>query len=201
MSSQNLIRGSGMTSILGGVLWIAGAVLTASKPRGCIGDECAFRPMREGGPLDATLFLLAVLFLAVGVAGLVIRAQKAGRFGRLGWIGLVASVVGVAVLIISSLIQAVFFSGDFPLMPYVVIPGGLALVAGFLLLGLAILRARVLPRWAAVLLIVGAMAMLGFNDQNAQVLLAIPFGVAWVAMGYALWLGLGESAAQPTFET
>jgi hypothetical protein len=86
-------------------------------------------------------------------------------------------------------------------MPYFFIPGGLALVAGFMLLGLAILRARVLPRWTAGLLIVGALAMLGFNDQTAQVLLAIPFGVAWVAVGYALWLGLSESAAQSTLET
>lgn len=201
MSSQKLIRWSGLATILGGALWTAGAVLTASKPRGCIGDECVFRPMREGGPLDATLFLLAVLLLAVGVAGLVIRARDAGRFGRSGKIGLVASAIGVAMLIISSLVQAVFFGDDFPLMPYFVIPGGLALVAGFLLLGLAILRARVLPRWAAALLIVGALAMLGVNDQNAQMLLAIPFGVAWVAVGYALWSGLGESAAQPTFET
>lgn len=201
MSSQILIRWSGLASILGGALWITGAVLTASRPRGCIGDECAFRPMRETGPLDATLFLLAVLLLAVGVAGLVIRARNAGRFGRLGRIGLVASAVGVAVLIISSLVQAIFFGGDFLLMPYFVIPGGLALVVGFLLLGLAILRARVLPRWAAGLLVVGAMAMLGFNDQNAQVLLAIPFGVAWVAVGYALWVGRGESTVQPTFET
>lgn len=201
MSSQNLIRWSGLAAILGGGLWMAGVVLIASRPRGCIGAECAFRPMREGGPLDAALFLLAVLFLGVGVAGLVIRARKAGRFGQVGMIGLVAGAVGVAVLIISNLVQAVFFGGDFPLMPYFVIPGGLAMVAGFLLVGLAILRARVLPRWAAGLLIAGALAMLGVNDQNAQVLLAIPFGVAWVAVGYALWLGLGESAPRPALET
>jgi hypothetical protein len=154
--------------------------------------------MREGGPLDAVLFLLAVLFLAVGVAGLVIRARNAGRFGRLGSIGLIASGVGVAVLIISSLVQAVFFGGDFPLMPYFVIPGGLAVVVGFLLLGIAILRARVLPRWAAVLLVVGSLAMLGCNDQNAQVLMAIPFGVGWVVVGYVLWSGKGTPIQQPT---
>lgn len=192
MSSQKLIPSGGLASILGGVLWIAGAILTASKPRGCIGDECAFRPMREGDPLDAALFLLTVLLLALGIAGLVIRAQNSGRFGRLGRVGLIAGATGLTVLIISSLVQALFFGGDFPLMPYLVIPGGLAVVAGFLLLGLAILQASVLPRWAAGLLIAGALALLGCNDQNARVLLAIPFGVAWVAVGYVLWFGLGE---------
>jgi hypothetical protein len=148
--------------------------------------------MREGGPLEAALFLLAVLLLALGMAGLVIRARIGGRFGRLARTGLVSGAVGITVLIIGNLVQALFFGGDFPLMPYVVIPGGLAVVAGFLLLGLAILQAGVLPRWAAGLLIVGALALLGFNDQNARVLLAIPFGVAWMAVGYVLWFGLGE---------
>lgn len=67
--SLNRIRWSGIAAILGGVLWMAGAVLTESKPRGCIGDERAFRPMREGGPLDAVLFLLAVLLLRWGWQG------------------------------------------------------------------------------------------------------------------------------------
>jgi hypothetical protein len=31
--------------------------------------------------------------------------------------------------------------------------------------------------------------MFEFNDQNAQALLAIPFGIAWVAVGYVLWSG------------
>jgi hypothetical protein len=148
--------------------------------------------MREGGPLEAALFLLAVLLLALGMAGLVIRVRTGGRFGRLARTGLVSGAVGITVLIISNPVQALFFGGDFPFMPYVVIPGGLAVVTGFFLLGLAILQAGVLPRWAARLLIIGALALLGFNDQNVQVLLAIPFGVAWMAVGYVLWSGLGE---------
>jgi hypothetical protein len=157
--------------------------------------------MRQGSPLDATLLLLAMLLLVVGVVGLVIRAREANRFGRLGKIGMAASAAGVAALIISSLVQAIFFAGDFPLMPYVFVPGGLALVVGLLLLGLAILRAGVLPRWVVALLIVGTLVMLGFNDQNARVLLAIPFGMAWVAMGYTVWSETGESAPRPTLET
>jgi hypothetical protein len=196
--SLNLIRWSGLAAILGGVLWIAGAIQIGLQPRGCIGDECAFRPMREGGPLEAVLLFLAMLLLAVGVAGLVIHTRNAGRFGRLGWIGSVASVVGVAVVIISGLIQDVFFGGDFPLMPFLVIPAGLVLVVGFLLLGITILRARVVPLWVAVLFVVGTLAMLGVNDQNAQVFLAIPFGIAWVAVGYVLWWGKDTPRAMAT---
>jgi hypothetical protein len=188
--SLNLIRWSGLAAILGGLLWIAGAIQTGFKPRGCMGDECAFMPLRESGPIDIVLLYVAMLLLAVGVAGLVVHTRNAGRFGRLGWIGLVASVVGVAVVIISDLVGAVFFGGDdIPLRPFFVIPAGLVLLVGILLLGITILRARVLPLWVAVLFVVGTLAMLGVNDQNAQVFLAIPFGIAWVAVGYVLWWG------------
>ena len=81
------------------------------------------------------------------------------------------------------------YGGDYPLMPCFVIPGVLALVVGFVLLGIAVLLAGVLPRWSAVLLVVGSLAMLGFNDQNAQAFLAIPNDIAWVAAGYVLWSG------------
>ena len=78
-----------------------------------------------------------------------------------------------------------------------VVPGLLALVVGFVVAGIAILRARVLPRWVAVLIVVGALAMLGANEQTARVLLMIPFGVAWVAVGYVLWSGVGGPTRQP----
>jgi hypothetical protein len=71
----------------------------------------------------------------------------------------------------------------------------LALVGGFVLLAITVLLAEVLPRWATVLLVVGYLAMLGFNDQTARALLAIPNGVAWSAVGYVLWSG--EAVQQP----
>lgn len=70
------------------------------------------------------------------------------------------------------------------------------MIAGFLLLGVAALRSGTLPRWASVPLVVGALAMLGFNDQNWQALMAIQFGVGWMAVGYVLWSGGGSAARQ-----
>lgn len=103
----------------------------------------------------------------------------------------------LALLMIGGLIQAVVFNGGFPFMPPFVILGILALIVGYLLLGIAVLRARVLLRWSAMLLVVGSLTMLGFNDQNAQALMAIPFGIAWMAVGYALWSDSDLSARQP----
>ncbi len=75
--SLNLIRWSGLAAILGGVLWIADAIQTGFQLRGCLEDECAFRPI--------TVLFFAMLLLAVGVAGLVLHTRNAGRLGRLGW--------------------------------------------------------------------------------------------------------------------
>lgn len=192
--SSSLVRWSGLAAMLGGALWITGAVIHASKPRGCVAEECAFRPMRESGALDGILMLLSLLLFAVGVMGLVILARSTGRFGKMGKAGVVIGAAGVALLVIVSLIQSVVFGGDFLLMPYFVIPGLLAMVIGLMLLGVAILRSRVLPRWAAALLIIGALAMLASNEQTSRVLLVIPLGVAWVAVGYVLWSGRRVSA-------
>ena len=191
----NTVRWGGLAAMLGGALLVVSALLIASMPRGCIGDECAARPMRDTGTVGA-LLMLALLLVVIGMAGLVIRARNAGRFGVLGKTGATVGAVGVALPVIGSLIQGILYDGDYPLMPYFVIPGVLALVVGFVLLGIAVLRARVLPRWAAVLLVVGSLAMLGFNDQNAQALMAVPFGVAWMAVGYVLWSDREGTAGQ-----
>jgi hypothetical protein len=163
--------------------------VTALKPEGCVGADCALpgRSMRSGGgALEALLFVGAVALIGTGVAALVIEARRADRFGKLGRIGLLCAVLGLGVLVSGFLIQALFFAGDFPYMPLVVLPGGLAMLVGLLILGVVILRADILPRWSAVLLVLGTLAMLGFNDQDSRVLLAIPFGVAWMGVGYAL---------------
>jgi hypothetical protein len=183
--------------MLGGTLWVIATLIHASKPRGCIAEECAFRPMRETGALGGILTLLSVLLLAVGAVGLVTLVRRSGHFGKAGKAGIFIGAIGAALLVIATVIQASFFGGDFPLMPHFVIPGLLALVVGFVLVSIAILRAGVLPRWVAVLIIVGALAMLAANEQTARVLLMIPFGVAWVAVGYVLWLGVGVPTEQP----
>jgi hypothetical protein len=196
MPTADLVRRSGLAAMLGGALFVVSALLIASMPRGCIGDECATRSMRETGVAGA-LLLLALLLVVIGAAGLVVRVRRAGRLGRLGKTGIVVAAVGAALPVIGGLVQGFLFEGDYPLMPFFVIPGVAGLVVGFTLLGLAVLKARVLPRWAAVLLVVGSLAMLGFNDQNAQALLAIPNGIAWAAVGYLLWSGKGEPARRP----
>ena len=154
--------------------------------------------MRETGALEGILMLLSLMLFAAGAVGLVVLARRSGSFGKMGAAGVLIGAFGVGVLVIAGLIQALFFGGDFPLMPGFVIPGVLAMILGFAVLGIAVLRARVLPRWVAALFIVGALAMLGFNEQTWRTLMAVPFGAAWVTVGYVLWSGIGAPSVLPT---
>jgi hypothetical protein len=66
---------------------------------------------------------------------------------------------------------------------------GFAYLAGGLLFGIALFRARVLARWAAVLLAVGAVlsVALPLLSDSAYRLLAYPHAVALIGLGYSLW--------------
>ncbi|MCI0396381.1 MAG: hypothetical protein L0332_24560 [Chloroflexi bacterium] len=189
MAKSNLIRLSGLAAIVGGTLLIGSVVAIAFQPEGCIASECGLpgRSMREWSA-PAPFFIMALLLITMGAAGLVIRARAAGHFGISGRVGQSSGLIGVALLALGGGIQELFFGGDFPLMPVFVIPGLLALVTGFLLIGITILRANTLPRQVVWLLIAATLAMAGFNDQNARVLMAAPLGMAWMAIGYALWV-------------
>jgi cytochrome c biogenesis factor len=97
--SSNLIRWCGMAAMLGGMLWIVAAIITASKPQGCIGPECDVLAMRDTSDV-ALLLLLALLLSAIGLAGMFIRARNTGRLDRWGQIGLTLSSVGMALLVL-----------------------------------------------------------------------------------------------------
>jgi hypothetical protein len=66
---------------------------------------------------------------------------------------------------------------------------GFAYLVGSLLFGIALYRARVLPRWAGALLAVAglATAALSMMPDALYRLLAFPNGIAMIALGYSLW--------------
>ena len=70
--SSNLIRWGGLAAILGGLIWIVAAIITASKPQGCIGPESDVLAMRDISDV-ALLLLLALLLSAMALAGKFIR--------------------------------------------------------------------------------------------------------------------------------
>lgn len=68
--------------------------------------------------------------------------------------------------------------------------GIFVLMVGSLLVGVAALTRRVLPSWGAIALIVGSLSLLVFlASQGLIVWLGVPYGAAWIAVGYLLFLG------------
>lgn len=187
MATGRFVRAAGAGGMAGGLLWIISTVMHALRPVGCVADECARRPMRESSVAEGVMNLVALLLFAFAAGALLILVRRAGRFGTAGKAGAAFASCGVLVLVLASLIQALVFDGDFLLMPYFVIPGVAAFVIGFALLAVAVLRSGVLPRWTAWTLLAGTVTMLGSNEQTERAWLAIPFGLAWIAVGYALY--------------
>ncbi|MDQ3044635.1 MAG: hypothetical protein M3R06_05720 [Chloroflexota bacterium] len=186
--------------MLGGGLWVAWAIMVARKPEGCVGSACDLpgRSTRGYGDLLPVL-AAAVLLIVAGCAGLVLCARAAGRFGQLGRWGLDVGVAGAAILAAAVLVQEIAYGGDFQHMPIAVIPAVLALSTGFLLFAVSVLQ--VVPRWTGALLFVGALALIGVNDQNERILLAVPFGIGWMGVGYALWASRSERPPSTTAAT
>ncbi len=68
----------------------------------------------------------------------------------------------------------------------------LAYLAGGLVFGIALYRARVLARWAAALLAVGGVVTVALSQMPDAFyrLLAFPNGIAMIALGCSLWLSV-----------
>ncbi len=71
---------------------------------------------------------------------------------------------------------------------------------GLLMFGISIFRARILSRWAAVLLALSgplAGVMVALLPHQLERLAAMPMGIALVWLGYALWSERRENASEP----
>jgi hypothetical protein len=183
--ASGLIGRGAVASMVGGALW---ALTPLREP--LLGGRFPEHPVFR--PYNLVLLVITVL-LAVGLWAL--RARYKGSYGRLGTAGVVVVFVGYALM----------FLGSFPAV--VLSPEGSrglimagqdlgflgALVAGVgaVLLGIALLRTRLAPRAAALLLILALpvgflgvilVSALGFVDI-AGLPLTVLYGGAWIVIG------------------
>ena len=187
MSTSGLIRGSGLAALLGGALWVVVFAIYALRASGP-GAETPYRGF-EGLGVPG---LLSLLLIALGFMGLDWptwrgRGEGYGRLGRgLGRVGLGLALLGVFVIVGSGA------SGT------VGIIGAVVLMVASLLVGVAALLTSVLPRWGAIVLIVGSLTFFLFDTETARAWCAVPYGVAWIAVGYLQWAGRGVELQGPT---
>jgi len=193
MSPRFLFRTSGMALLLGSLFGLSWTIMSAF-----------ILPLAHPNQFASPLFLIASLlmfFAAVAIVpGLVgWYAYQSARAGWLGFVGFSLVFFGVLVLgvgfgFISATIipwltthaPELLVGALPPLLTLCAIVSALMVVVGTIPLGLATMRAEVLPRWPGLLLILSGVAgLLG--------LLPLPYlkNIPAIASAVLFFLGLG----------
>lgn len=204
MSTSNRIRWAGLAAVLGGVLYALAALLhPAGEDAAAVLSPTWVTAHAFGG--------VSGLFTLLGLAGLY--ARQAERAGRLGLIGFVSAFIGIAMSGPGEFLAAFvspFIAAKAPALFDEVMssqPTGPALafqlvmiaglVVGYILFGIATVRAGVLPRWGGWLLIAGVLLAFGSPLSHIiGIVAAAVLGLGLVWLGYALWSGKSEVGQQ-----
>src|ERR687883_124707 len=134
-----------------------------------------------------------VLMCALAVAGISgMYLSQVRRNGVLGLVGWLVFGAGYLCIMCTSFVSAVV-----GLLPTVFKVQGILYLAGGLLFGIALFRAHVLARWAAVLLAVSGFAsvVLSLMPDAFYRLLAYPNAIAMIGLGVSLWLSQRNTSA------
>jgi hypothetical protein len=200
MSSSNLIRWSGLSALVGGVLIIVSDVINAVLFPG----ERSSQVMLTGSWLTIQILgLVALALITLGLVGMyACQVQQAGTLGLIAFVMTFGGMLMVFGLSWGEPFLGPLVAEQAPGLLSAEPSGALAVgsilsivlfALGWLLFGLASLRAGTLPRGAAALLIVGALLSFVLTLLNLP-LFSVVLGAALIWTGYALWSGTGEPA-------
>lgn len=215
MTRKNLIRWSGLALMLGG---IAFGVHLITHPPGETA-QYALYPLWVPSHLLGSIASVIILFGLVGL-----YARQSEKIGLPGLIGFVLTFVGFTLsagaLVFVSVVFVPFLAAQgmdslvdpqgqlftSSAMQLTIGVGALSLLLGLLVLAITTLRAGVLPRWGAWLIILtiplgivgGAFVFfVGTSLQSIlQTLLGVLLSVGLVAWGWAIWSEKGAMVGQ-----
>jgi hypothetical protein len=177
MMASNMIRLCGLTAMLGGVLWITVWAIEGARPVAPPGGY------REGWESFNIWSGVAVMLTMIGLTGAYFLQMR--RIGWIGHAGFVLPWIGITLMGAGRLGQALEIGNAWIL----VILGAFVLTIGIILFGVATLRAKVLPFGAGLLLLAAGLMLFLVDPENRRAFLALPYGAAWLWIGYVLWSG------------
>lgn len=169
--SSGLIRLGGLAAMLAGAVFLVDEVLALMNP----------------APYLDVMFVVAMLLVLVAMVGFHALQQR--HYGHLGWVGFYTAVVGILAQVLGLVL---LLSGSTALL-WLLPVATLAVLVGFALFGVATLRARVLPRWCGVALIVAFPAAIALGTYSY-----IWLSLVWLALGYMLWRHRGTATERPS---
>jgi hypothetical protein len=138
---------------------------------------------------DVVLLALGLVLTAAGLVGPhALQKESYGFLGRAGF------YIAVASLLARALRDVIFLAGGQTLLQWIVRPSALGMMVGLALMGTATLRARVLPRWYSLALIVSILPVL----LPIRALGTALFGVIMLVLGLALWMRSGTGHVRST---
>ena len=204
MSASNVIRWAGLSLVVAGVLLVVDPIIhPADEPELIATNSYA---------IAHYLVLGSVIFGLLGIIGLYARqVEEAGLLGLVGFLMLfVALMLFAGFAFFEAFIIPVLateapqftgglFAGEISLgvLETVILVAGPLEVIGGLLFGIAIIRAGILPRWAAILFIIGILPGRFGPEVVARIgSVVLGIGLAW--LGYALWSERREKASEPS---
>jgi hypothetical protein len=210
ITTTTLSRAAGLAAVAGGLLFMAVQIKHPLL-------DAPFTTTTEYAVRETAKILMAALSL-IGITGIYLRqVRQAGVLGLIGYLLLgvgyltILSIQVIGVFVLPDLaasnpgyvndVLAVATSGT-PLgdvgRMQTLSQVAITYIVGGVIFGIALFRANISPRWAAVLMSVGAVATVATFQlpELTQRLFAIPVGVALVGLGYSLWREQRTAAAQ-----
>jgi hypothetical protein len=216
ITATGLIKAAGAAAAVAGAIFIA--VQIKHPATDTFTTETTQWVAREWAKI-----VMAALALA-GITGMYLRQyRKAGLLGLVGYLVFAAgylamfSVEVIAAVVLPNLVHSEpgfvndvvaaanggSANGDIGALQILFGLMGAGLILGGLIFGVALFRTRVLARWAAALLAVstGALAALAVLPESFNRPLAVPVGLALIALGVSLWRNPRDESAESSAET
>lgn len=213
VTTTKLTRAAGLCAAAAGLLYIG---VQVNHPH----LDATFATTTEYAVRQSMKVVMAALSL-VGITAMYLR--QVSRIGLLGLLGYVVFGAGYLVIMSVEVVGAFVLPaiagtapgyvndvlavatgghalGDIGGIGTAIAAMGILYLVGGLIFGIALVRAHVLARWAAVLLAFGSLstAAISVLPQVNERLFAVPTGVALVGLGYSLWRDQRTAAALPT---
>jgi deazaflavin-dependent oxidoreductase (nitroreductase family) len=203
MTGTRLIRWTGLSAVVAGLLFV---VVQPIHPP----DTLASVTTEQWAIVHYATLAMTILF-AVGITGIYARqVEETGWLGLAGVVTLNLALIITAMMVfieafispvlarrdpeyveaLLALVSGTEIQVDLGALPLLWSVSGVLFPLGCLLVGIAIIRARILPRLAAGIFAFGlpvAVVVVSLLPNDLHRLGAVPVGVGLAWLGYALW--------------